>query len=137
MGTDLPTNSTAVPETPVILIVEDDAPLRVMWRTALRFEGFTVVEAGDGLEALRLLDCSVPNLILLDLGLPNLDGVSVRKDISAQVLLRDIPVVIITGSTEDLSDLHVPHVLRKPVSLEQVVRVVQQCTRHALPGVGA
>ena len=126
-----------MPETPVILIVEDDAPLRVMWRTALRFEGFTVVEAGDGLEALRLLDCSVPNLILLDLGLPNLDGVSVRKDISAQVLLRDIPVVIITGSTEDLSDLHVPHVLRKPVSLEQVVRVVQQCTRHALPGVGA
>ena len=137
MGTDLPTNSTAVPETPVILIVEDDAPLRVMWRTALRFEGFTVVEAGDGLEALRLLDGSVPNLILLDLGLPNLDGVSVRKDISAQVLLRDIPVVIITGSTEDLSDLHVPHVLRKPVTVEQVVRVVQQCTRHALGGVGA
>jgi CheY-like chemotaxis protein len=125
-----------VPEVPVILIVEDDAPLRVMWRTALRFEGFTVVEAGDGLEALRLLDGSPPNLILLDLGLPNLDGVSVRKDISGQVLLRDIPVVIITGSTEDLSDLHVPHVLRKPVTVEQVVRVVQQCTRHALPSVG-
>jgi CheY-like chemotaxis protein len=125
-----------VPEVPVILIVEDDAPLRVMWRTALRFEGFTVVEAGDGLEALRLLDGSPPNLILLDLGLPNLDGVSVRKDIGAQVLLRDIPVVIITGSTEDLSDLHVPHVLRKPVTVEQVVRIVQQCTRHALPSVG-
>lgn len=126
-----------MPEVPVILIVEDDAPLRVMWRTALRFEGFTVVEAGDGLEALRLLDGSPPNLILLDLGLPNLDGVSVQKDISGQVLLRDIPVVIITGSTEDLSDLHVPHVLRKPVTVEQVVRVVQQCTRHALPSVGA
>ena len=126
-----------MPEAPVILIVEDDGPLRVMWRTALRFEGFTVVEAGDGLEALRLLDGSHPNLILLDLGLPKLDGVSVRKDISAQVLLRDIPVVIITGSTEDLSDLHVPHVLRKPVTVEQVVRIVQQCTRHAQPSVGA
>src|SRR5437773_11789876 len=107
-----------------------------MWRTALRFEGFTVVEAGDGLEALRLLEGTPPNLILLDLGLPTVDGVSVRKDIGAQVFLRDIPVVIITGSTEDLSDLHVSHVLRKPVTVEQVVRVVQQCLRHTLPGVG-
>ena len=121
---------------PVVLIVEDDAPLRVMWRTALRFEGFTVVEAGDGLEALRLVDGDPPNLILLDLGLPNLDGVSVRQDIAAQVLLRDIPVVIITGSTEDLPNLHVSQVLRKPVTVEQVVRVVQQCTRHVLPAVG-
>jgi DNA-binding response OmpR family regulator len=51
-----------------VLIVEDDADLRRMFRTALTYEGFTVREASNGLGALRILDSDPPDLVLLDLG---------------------------------------------------------------------
>jgi DNA-binding response OmpR family regulator len=58
-----------VPRT--ILIVEDNDDLRRMFRTALHFDGFQVLEAGDGLTALHILDTvPPPDLVLLDLGLP-------------------------------------------------------------------
>ena len=118
---------------PVILIVEDDEPLRAMWRTALRLEGFHVVEAGDGLEALKLIESTPPDLVVLDLGLPHVDGVSVRQDLAAQVFSRHIPVVVITGSSDDLSSLDVNCVIRKPVTVDQVVLVVHKCLRVAAP----
>lgn len=121
----------------VILIVEDDAPLRTMWRTALRLEGFDVIEAGNGIEALRLIEVGPPDLVLLDLGLPYLDGISVRQDIAAQVFSRNIPIVVVTGSTEDLSYLDVNCVLRKPVTVDQIVRVVQRCIQITVPSIGA
>ena len=55
---------------PTILIVEDDADLRRVWRLALQLEGYNVEEAGDGIGALRHLDNHPPNLVVLDLGLP-------------------------------------------------------------------
>ena len=120
-----------------ILIVEDDVPLRTMWRTALRLEGFDVVEAGDGIEALRLIEVSPPDLVLLDLGLPHVDGISVRQDIAAQVFSRNIPVVVVTGSTQDLSYLDVNCVLRKPVTVDQIVRVVHRYIQSTAPSLGA
>ena len=120
-----------------ILIVEDDVPLRTMWRTALRLEGFDVVEAGDGIEALRLIELSPPDLVLLDLGLPHVDGISVRQDLAAQVFSRNIPIVVVTGSTQDLSYLDVNCVLRKPVTVDQIVRVVQRCIQSTAPSLRA
>ncbi len=108
-----------------------------MWRTALRLEGFEVIEAGDGLEALKLIEASPPDLVLLDLGLPVVDGVSVRKDLAAQVFSRNIPIVVITGSTDDLSYLDVNCVLRKPVTVDHVVRVVHRCIVSTVPSVVA
>jgi CheY-like chemotaxis protein len=58
------------PELGIILVVEDDAPLRSVYRTALRMAGFFVNEAANGLEALRALDADPPDLVVLDLGLP-------------------------------------------------------------------
>jgi len=119
------------------LIVEDDAALRGMWRTALRLEGFAVDEAADGLEALKLIEARPPDLVVLDLGLPNVDGVSVRKDLAAQFYSRHIPIVVITGSTEDLAYLDVDCILRKPVTVDQVVRVVHRCIQSIVPSFGA
>ncbi len=124
-----------VPRQPIILIVEDDEPLRAMWRTALRLEGFDVIEAGDGLEALKLIESTQPDLVVLDIGLPHVDGVSVRQDLAAQVFSRRIPVVVITGSADDLSYLDVDCVIRKPVTVDQVVLVVQRCLRVAAPTI--
>ena len=121
----------------LILIVEDDAPLRMLWRAALRLEGFDTAEAGDGIEALRVLDQRTPSLVLLDLGLPSLDGVSVRQELAAQAISREIPVIIVTGSTDDLAYLDVPCILRKPISVDELIRSVHRCMQSGAPGAAS
>jgi len=111
----------------VILIVEDDTELRRMWRIALSVEGFEVEEAGDGIEALQRLEQRSPDLIVLDLGLPRLSGLSVQQEIAAHAVTRQIPIVIVTGSTMELGHLDVPCVLRKPVTPEELVAAVESC----------
>lgn len=130
------TDELAVSRQQVILIVEDDAALRLMWRTALRLEGFGVVEAGDGMEALKLIEASPPDLVVLDIGLPHVDGVAVRKDLAAQVFSRDIPIVVITGSTDDLSYLDVNCILKKPVTVDHVILAIRRCIQLATPSIG-
>ena len=104
----------------IILVVEDDAPLRAMYRTALRMAGFYVNEASNGLEALRALDSDPPDLVVLDLGLPIVSGYAVRTEIAAHSHTRNIPVVVVTGTEPD-APLDVPCLLRKPVSPEALV----------------
>jgi len=121
----------------LILIVEDDAPLRLLWRAALRLEGFETAEAGDGIEALRVIESRTPSLVVLDLGLPSLDGVSIRQELAAQAISREIPVIIVTGSTEDLAYLDVPCILRKPISIDELLRSVHRCIQLGAPGAGS
>jgi DNA-binding response OmpR family regulator len=110
-----------------ILIVEDDADLRLMYRTALAMAGFDVQEAGDGLDGLRIIDRDPPDAMILDLGLPRIDGAAVRSEIAAQAHTRHIPVIVVTGLPGDHTALNVPCVLRKPVSPDEVVNAVRDC----------
>jgi len=119
-----------------ILIVEDDADVRRMFRTALSMAGYDVEEAGDGVDALRLIDNHVPDLVVLDLVLRALDGVSVRQELAARALTSRIPIVIVTGSTIDTDALHVACVLRKPVMPDDLVRAVARCLVHGAPAAG-
>ncbi len=98
-----------------------------MYRTALGFAGFTVVEAEDGLSALQHLDERAPDLVILDLMLPTVSGLIVQQEIAAHVHTRDIPIVVVTGSAMNLDDLPVPCILRKPVSPDELVSTVQSC----------
>ena len=108
-----------------VLIVEDDLPLRQLFRTALSSAGFEVREAGDGYTALQALDNHRPDLVLLDLGLPVVSGHMVCDELAAQARTRDIPiVVVVTGETVD--NLDVDCVLRKPVTAERLVDVVRE-----------
>jgi CheY-like chemotaxis protein len=118
----------ALPEMPKrILIVEDDADLRRMFRTVLSMAGYDVQEAGDGVEALYLVENRLPDLIVLDLVLRALDGLSVQQELAARAITRRIPIVIVTGSTIDTSSLDVACVLRKPVMPDELVRTVKSC----------
>jgi DNA-binding response OmpR family regulator len=120
-----------------ILIVEDDPDLRRLWRLALTLEGFDVTEAADGLDALRLIEEDPPALLVLDLGLPRLSGQAVRQEIAAHAVTRDLPIIVVTGSGEDLDHLSVPCVLRKPFSPEHLVQTVRSCIRTGAPGIGS
>lgn len=114
-----------------ILIIEDDEDLRRLFRTALVLAGYEVMEAGDGFEALQRLDQSKPHLVILDLLLPGVSGLTVHQEIAAQAVTRDIPVVVITGSTLDVGDLKVACFLRKPVAPDDLVGAVRNCLATA------
>lgn len=110
-----------------VLIVDDDDQLRRLCAHALSLEGDEVAEARGGFEALRYLDHHPPDAVVLDLAMPGNDGFAVRSELAAQAHTRHIPIIVITGATEDLTWLDVKCVLRKPVSPEQVVRAVATC----------
>jgi len=119
-----------------ILIVEDDADLRRMFRTALSLAGYDVEEAGDGIEALHLIENRPPDLVVLDLVLRSLDGMSVQQELASCAATRRIPIVIVTGSDLDTDGLDVACVLRKPVMPDELIRTVAQCLRTGAPAAG-
>lgn len=120
-----------------ILIVDDDADLRRMFRLALTVAGYEVEEAGDGLDALQLVENNPPDLVVLDLVLRSLDGLSVQQELAARAFTRHIPIVIVTGSTLDTTGVEVACVLRKPVMPDDLVRTVTACLASGAPSAGA
>lgn len=111
----------------VILLVEDDQPLRQLYRLALEVRGFIVDIAGDGLSALdRVLESPPPQLIVLDLGLPRVSGLEVARELVAHAETRDIPIVVVTGTTESFDPAPFAAVLRKPVGPDELVFEVEQ-----------
>ncbi len=80
-----------------ILIVDDNAPLRLGLRTLLERSRFVVFETATGTEAITLAEQHQPHLILLDLGLPDGDGVWVAQELKRRPTTRTIPIAILTG----------------------------------------
>jgi DNA-binding response OmpR family regulator len=113
-----------------VLIIEDDSDLRAMYRTALVLDEFDVIEASNGLEALRRLESHMFDLIVLDMGLPALSGRAFLLELMAKADTRKIPVVIVTGSTKTFKSLNIARVLRKPVSSDQLVETVRHFVRR-------
>jgi DNA-binding response OmpR family regulator len=120
-----------------VLVVEDDPALRRMYRTVLGLAGFEVLEADDGLQALRRIDERPPDLVILDLVLPTLSGLVVQQEIAANAHTRNIPVIIVTGSDLDLGGVDVPCVMRKPVSPDKLLQAIKSCLESGPPGAGS
>lgn len=87
-----------------ILIVEDDKFLRGLIASKLAKEGFEVVEAVDGEDGVKKIPEAMPNLVLLDLLLPGIDGFEVLKQVKAIEASKNIPVIILSnlGAKEDI-----------------------------------
>jgi CheY-like chemotaxis protein len=118
-----------------ILIVDDDEDLRRMYRAALMLDGYCVDEAADGYDALRSIEQHAPDLIVLDIDMPGLDGLSVQKEIAANAFTRHIPIVIATGSGTSLNNVGVACVLRKPVAPDDLIRTIAECLAGQAPHV--
>jgi two-component system, OmpR family, response regulator MprA len=80
-----------------VLLVEDDAEIADVLRRSLRNEGYEVRTAGDGIAALETASDFVPDLVVLDLGLPRLDGVEVCRRLRDE---GDVPILMLTARTE-------------------------------------
>jgi DNA-binding response OmpR family regulator len=95
---NIETMLTSAEETPGrVLVVEDDAEIADALRRSLRNEGYEVRTAGDGVAALEAASEFVPDLVILDLGLPRLDGVEVCRRLRAG---DDVPILMLTARTE-------------------------------------
>lgn len=83
-----------------VLVVDDDREIRGLVAGTLRRDGYTVVEAGDGPEALDVALRLVPDLVLLDMTLPGMNGVEVARKLKATPLLASVPVVAFSALTQ-------------------------------------
>ncbi|HET7027742.1 MAG TPA: response regulator, partial [Candidatus Limnocylindrales bacterium] len=80
-----------------ILVVEDDASIRLLLTTLLEREGFDIVAATDGEAALRSVVEHEPDVVVLDVGLPRLDGLEVTRRLRANRATRTLPVILLTA----------------------------------------
>jgi two-component system, cell cycle response regulator DivK len=76
-----------------VLVVDDDGDSRNIYRAALEFSGYEVVEAADGEEALRLAVCRSPDVVLMDMAVPRMDGWATTRALREGVRTAHIPVI--------------------------------------------
>ena len=88
-----------------VLVVEDDPSVRGLLHTLLTGEGYEVATASDGLAGLVKASSSKPDLMLLDLMMPDLGGVRVLEEIRSDPTMSDIPVIVVTGKLEAVPSL--------------------------------
>jgi len=84
-----------------ILLVEDEAPIRTVVKDRLSQEGFKVIEAQNGQEALGAIAQTAPDLIFLDVIMPKMHGIELLKKLQTTKESREIPVVLLTNYSED------------------------------------
>ena len=90
-----------------VLLVDDEDDLRRVMRDLLEREGFSVQEARDGVQALDEVDRHAPDIIVLDLNLPGLDGYGVLSHIRSRPATREIPVVVLTAKGDEENEVKV------------------------------
>jgi type II secretory ATPase GspE/PulE/Tfp pilus assembly ATPase PilB-like protein/CheY-like chemotaxis protein len=90
-----------------VLLVEDEEQLRRVMKDLLQREGYRVAEARDGIQALDEVDRSAPDVIILDLNLPGLDGYGVLAQLRSRPATRDIPVMVLTAKGDEDNEVRV------------------------------
>lgn len=89
----------------VILLVDDDLTLREMYDDRLKAEGFEIVQASNGEEAIAKAKETKPNIILLDVMMPKINGFDVLKELKEMPETKDIPVIILTALIQDVDKM--------------------------------
>jgi DNA-binding response OmpR family regulator len=123
-----------------VLIVEDEPQIAQIVRDYLQHAGFAVVVAGDGAEALRQVRARQPDLLILDLGLPGMDGLDVARHLRRDAN-TDVPIIMLTARVEESDrlrglDVGADDYVTKPFSPREVVARVRAVLRRAEPRAG-
>jgi two-component system, cell cycle response regulator DivK len=121
---------------PVVLIVEDHDDTREMLKTLLSMAGCHVIEAEDGDGALNAAEKAHPDLILLDMKIPRLDGLTVTRLIRSHPILHEVPIVAVTGNGTPQFQAEVlragcNYCLVKPIDFDRLEELIQMLARSA------
>ena len=115
---------------PNILVVEDNQDNREMVVKVLKFNGYEVVEAVDGEEAIEKARAEDPDLILLDIFLPKMDGYEVTRRLKGDTRLKNIPIIALTahamkGSMEEALAAGCDGYIPKPIDVRELPKQIQ------------
>jgi len=124
---------------PRVLVVDDEPPIRRFLRTSLSSQGYQVIEAEDGSSARAMLRQNVADVLVLDLGLPGLDGFEIIKQ------LRDsgsaLPIIVLSSRTDEAGkvralDLGADDYVTKPFGMDELLARLRAALRHRLQQQG-
>jgi two-component system KDP operon response regulator KdpE len=122
-----------------VLLVDDEPAIRRFLRLSFDAEGYQVEEAGDGKAALDILQARAPDLLILDLGLPDLDGFDVIRRL--RELGSSIPVIVLSSRTDEKGkvqalDLGADDYVTKPFGIDELLARIRTALRHRLQQQG-
>src|SRR5215475_1604789 len=123
-----------------ILCVEDEPEMIDLMRLILGRRGFEVKGANGGVEGLRMIHDDKPDLILLDLMMPDMDGWEVYQQLKADENTKDIPVIVVTAKAQSIDKvlgLHIAKVddyIAKPFSPQELLESVEQVLARQAQG---
>ncbi len=115
-----------------VLLIEDEILILRMYEKIFSFEGFSVITAVDGIDGLEKAKAEKPNLILLDIMMPKMDGLRVLEQLKLEPLTKDIPVVVLTNLSSDvvIKDAFakgaVAYLVKSEVINERIVEEIKQ-----------
>jgi DNA-binding response OmpR family regulator len=114
-----------------ILIAEDESDIREAYHSALSAAGYTIFDAANGLEALALVEKSTPDLIILDLQMPELDGLETLRELRESSWGKSVPVMVLTNSADlqnvvaSMKSLAADYFIKAETSLETLITAVK------------
>lgn len=123
-----------------ILVVEDEPPIRRFLRTSLAPQGYEVLEAEDGNQALESLNRNTVDVVVLDLGLPNLHGFDVIERVRAGK--SRVPIIVLSSRTDEAGkvkalDLGADDYVTKPSGIDELLARIRAALRHRLQQEGS
>ncbi len=115
-----------------ILVVEDNDDLQVLFRLVLESEGYQVAVADNGQDALKLLEETQPQLVLMDIMMPGTSGIEVSRSIKQQQNYETLPILLVSAvdrlKEQQLNYSQANGVLYKPFNLDDLLNKVEQLT---------
>ena len=119
---------------PLVLLVDDDEKVRELVRVNLEFEGYTVSEAGDAEEGMAAIERAKPDLVLLDVMMPHVDGWEMLRRVQERYGVGVIPVVMFSGKVDEQAQAQAASrgahaFVGKPFDLQQLI----DQTKHIVP----
>lgn len=114
-----------------VMVVEDNEKNRKLMRVVLKAKGYNIIEAATGEEALNLLKNQKPDIILMDIQLPGIDGLTLVKQIKASVVTKDIPIIAVTayamkGDEQKILDTGCNAYVSKPINTQELPLIVEK-----------
>jgi two-component system, OmpR family, KDP operon response regulator KdpE len=118
-----------------VLVIDDERAIRKLLRTGLSTQGYDILDAPDGKTALDLLAAQKPDLVILDLGLPDIDGLDLLKTIRTRN--ESVPIVVLSSRSDEAGkvkalDLGADDYVTKPFGMDELLARLRTAMRHRL-----